>query len=284
MARRDAADRARAGSGFTFKWNMGWMHDTLDVLRDATRSTGGYHQDQLTFAMMYEHSEHFIMPLSHDEVVHLKGSLLREDAGRRLAEARQPARAARVPVHAAGQEAAVHGHASSRRPTSGTTTSSLHWHLLERPVARGACATIVARLGARVPRASAALAARRRARRLRVDRRRRHARTRCCRTCAGRSDAHVVVVLNLTPVPHARLSHRRARGGDVRARARHRRRALGRQRLSAMRRACASRTTCRITGAAFGRAVAAAALGARPRAGARGAGARSCRRPGRQPC
>ena len=62
------------GLGFTFKWNMGWMHDTLQYFsHDPIHRR--YHQDQLTFAMLYEHSERFIMPLSHDEVVHGKGSL-----------------------------------------------------------------------------------------------------------------------------------------------------------------------------------------------------------------
>jgi len=62
------------GLGFTFKWNMGWMHDTLGYLsHDPVHRR--YHQDQLTFAMLYEHSERFVMPLSHDEVVHGKGSL-----------------------------------------------------------------------------------------------------------------------------------------------------------------------------------------------------------------
>jgi 1,4-alpha-glucan branching enzyme len=62
------------GLGFTFKWNMGWMHDTLAYF-EQDPIYRRYHQDLLTFAMMYEHSEHFIMPLSHDEMVHLKGSL-----------------------------------------------------------------------------------------------------------------------------------------------------------------------------------------------------------------
>ncbi|HVN38427.1 MAG TPA: 1,4-alpha-glucan branching protein GlgB [Myxococcota bacterium] len=62
------------GLGFSFKWNMGWMHDTLRYFaRDPVHRR--WHQDELTFAMLYEHSERFLMPLSHDEVVHGKGSL-----------------------------------------------------------------------------------------------------------------------------------------------------------------------------------------------------------------
>ena len=63
------------GLGFTFKWNMGWMHDTLVYFsKDPVHRK--YHHDQLTFAMIYEYTERYIMPMSHDEVVHGKGHLL----------------------------------------------------------------------------------------------------------------------------------------------------------------------------------------------------------------
>jgi 1,4-alpha-glucan branching enzyme len=71
---------AHGGLGFTFKWNMGWMHDTLQYFAlDPVHRR--WHQDRLTFAMIYEYTERFFMPLSHDEVVHGKGSLLTRMSG-----------------------------------------------------------------------------------------------------------------------------------------------------------------------------------------------------------
>ena len=68
------------GLGFTFKWNMGWMHDTL-VYFSKEPIHRRYHQNDLTFAMLYEHTEHFINALSHDEVVHGKRTLLEKMPG-----------------------------------------------------------------------------------------------------------------------------------------------------------------------------------------------------------
>jgi len=132
------------GLGFTFKWNMGWMHDSLRFFaRDPSHRR--WHQDELTFAMLYEYDECFVNPLSHDEVVHEKRSLVSKlpgDEWQQLATLRllltyQWTRPGKV-LDFMGTELA---------PTSEWNHDrSLDWHLAAEP-ARAALIRFVAALG-----------------------------------------------------------------------------------------------------------------------------------------
>ncbi len=77
---RVTAPVAQDGLGFGYKWNLGWMHDTLRYMRrDPIHRR--YHHDEMTFGMVYAYAEQFVLALSHDEVVHGKGSMLAKMPG-----------------------------------------------------------------------------------------------------------------------------------------------------------------------------------------------------------
>jgi 1,4-alpha-glucan branching enzyme len=123
------------GLGFGLKWNMGWMHDTLDYFAKEPVHRR-YHHDQLTFGLVYAFSENFVLPLSHDEVVHGKGSLLRKMPGDRWQQlANLRALLAWMWAHPGKQLLFMGGELAQDREWSHDT--SLDWHLLDDPGHRG---------------------------------------------------------------------------------------------------------------------------------------------------
>ena len=130
----------KGGLGFSYKWNMGWMHDSLSYFGEDPVHRR-YHHDKLTFGLLYAFSENFILPLSHDEVVHGKGSMItrmpgddwQSFANLRLYYAFMYAHPGKKLLFMGGEFA---------QRTEWNHNSSLDWQLLDSPAHAGIAALL----------------------------------------------------------------------------------------------------------------------------------------------
>jgi 1,4-alpha-glucan branching enzyme len=123
------------GLGFGLKWDMGWMHDTLEYLRfDPIHRH--FHHDRLTFRTLYAFSENFVLPLSHDEVVHGKGSLLGKMPGDEWQRAANLRLLLGWMYTQPGKKLLFMGGEFGQR-AEWAHDRSLDWHLIEQPLHQG---------------------------------------------------------------------------------------------------------------------------------------------------